>query len=197
MRPMRRDRRELGDTALAVGVGRLDPEALEELYRRYGAAVFGVARRVLRDRTLAQDVVQEVFVRFWNEPERFDPDLGSVRAFLLTKAHARAVEIVRSEEARRARQHRVADHDAVGTTYDLEREVWQGFVRAEVRDALGRLDDDARLPIELAFYGGMTYRDVAEHLEVPEGTIKSRIRAGLHELRRRLETQGVLDRRTT
>lgn len=195
MRPMRRDVRELSDTALAVGVGRLDTDALRELYRRYGAAVFGVAKRVLRDRSLAEDVVQDVFTRFWNEPERFDPDLGSVRAFLVTKAHARAVEIVRSEEARRARQERAVGYDAVGVTYDLEREVWHDFVRAEVREALQALDVDRRRAIELAYYEGLTYRDVAQRLELPEGTVKSRIRLGLRDLRRRLEAQGVLSGR--
>jgi RNA polymerase sigma-70 factor (ECF subfamily) len=192
---MRRDVRELSDTALAVAVGRLEPDALRELYRRYGAAVFGIAKRVLRDRSLAEDVVQDVFTRFWNEPERFDPDLGTLRAFLVTKAHARAVEIVRGEEARRARQERSARHDAAGVTYDLEREVWQDFVRTEVRDALRALDSDRRRAIELAYYEGLTYRDVAQRLELPEGTVKSRIRLGLRDLRRRLEEQGVLSGR--
>lgn len=194
MSPMRRtaDVRTWSDTSLAIAVGRLDQDALHELFRRHGGAVFGVARRVLRDRSLAQDVVQDVFVRFWNEPERFDPDLGSVRAFLVTKAHARAVEIVRSEEARRARQDRAASRDPVAMTYELEREVWEGFVRTEVRDALAALDDDRRRVIELAYFGGMTYRAVAEHLGLPEGTVKSRIRLGLRELRQRLEAQGVL-----
>lgn len=195
MRPMRRAVRELSDTALAVAVGRLDTDALRELYRRYGAAVFGIAKRVLRDRSLAEDVVQDVFTRFWNEPERFDPDLGSLRAFLVTKAHARAVEIVRSEEARRARQEHTARHDAASVTYDLEREVWQDFVRTEVRDALRALDPDRRRAIELAYYEGLTYRDVAQRLELPEGTVKSRIRLGLRDLRRRLEEQGVLSGR--
>ncbi|GIU90912.1 MAG: hypothetical protein KatS3mg010_2011 [Acidimicrobiia bacterium] len=140
--------------------------------------------------------MQDVFTRFWNDPERFDPDLGTLRAFLVTKAHARAVEIVRSEEARRARQeHAAVGHDAAGVTYDLEREVWQDFVRAEVRDALRALDADRRRAIELAYYEGLTYRDVAQRLELPEGTVKSRIRLGLRDLRRRLEEQGVLSGR--
>jgi len=153
--------------------------------------VLGVAHRVLRDHGLAEDVLQDVFVRFWNEPERYNPDLGSLRAFLVTRGHSRAVEIVRSEEARRRRQTQHAETE-LDVTFDLEREVWDGVVREQLRDALGDLQSEQRRAIELAYYGGHSYREVARLLDEPEGTVKSRIRSGLNTLSSRLSEQGVL-----
>ena len=183
--------RQSNDAALAAAVARFDTEALEELYRRHGSAVLGVAHRVLRDHGLAEDVLQDVFVRFWNEPERYNPDLGSLRAFLVTRGHSRAVEIVRSEEARRRRQTQHAETE-LDVTFDLEREVWDGVVREQLRDALGDLQSEQRRAIELAYYGGHSYREVARLLDEPEGTVKSRIRSGLNTLSSRLSEQGVL-----
>src|SRR5680860_1295229 len=157
----------------------------------HGSAVLGVAHRVLRDHGLAEDVLQDVFVRFWNEPERYNPDLGSLRAFLVTRGHSRAVEIVRSEEARRRRQTQHAETE-LDVTFDLEREVWDGVVREQLRDALGDLQSEQRRAIELAYYGGHSYREVARLLDEPEGTVKSRIRSGLNTLSSRLSEQVVI-----
>lgn len=184
-------RHDQSDAALAVAVGRFDADALAELYRRHAGAVLGVANRVLAERSLAEDVLQEVFVRFWNDPETFNPDLGTLRSFLLARSHSRAVEIVRSEQARRRRQDRYGE-TAVDRTFDLEREVWEGFVRDEMRTALESLDPGQRRAIELAYYGGYSYREVAHLLDEPEGTVKSRIRAGLDRMSTALQEQGAL-----
>src|SRR5918996_5186319 len=100
--------REASDSSLMLAVGRWHQEALAEIYRRHAGSVFGLARRVLTDKVLAEEVVQEVFTQLWNHPERFDPERGSLRAFLLAHAHGRSVDLLRSEVARKLREQRDA-----------------------------------------------------------------------------------------
>lgn len=182
--------RNQSDGALVVSIGRWDELALEEVYRRHGGAVYGLARRVLRDDSLAEEVTQEIFVNLWNEPERFDSERGTLRAFLLAQSHRRAVDVVRSEEARRRREERDAQQ-AVPVDDGLEREVFDLTVAENVKNALRSLSDPEREAIELAYYGGRTYREVAAELDTPEGTVKSRIRSGLGKLRECLAEAGV------
>lgn len=185
---------ELGDAALVVAIARYGRDALAEAYRRYGGGVYGLARRVLADAELAEDVVQEVFLLLWRRPERFDPDRGSLRAFLLAQAHRKSVDVIRSETARRKREHR--DGMLGGEwDYDLEREVTELATAERVREAVGTLRDEERRAIELAYFGGLTYREVAADLNEPEGTIKGRIRAGLRNMRARLADLRVDDLR--
>ncbi len=135
--------------------------------------------------------MQEVFLRLWNEPERFDPARGSLRSFLLTNTHGRSVDIVRSESARRTREER----DALRTPesgYDLEREVWDLTLAEHLREAIADLREEERTAIELAYFDGHTYREVAGLLDQPEGTVKSRIRAGLGRLRESLIERGAI-----
>jgi RNA polymerase sigma-70 factor (ECF subfamily) len=177
-----RDLREADDATLGAAIVSRDQGALAELYQRNGATALALARRVLGDRVLAEEVVQEVFGRTWRQPERYDPNRGSMRSFLLAQVHGRAVDLLRAESARRAREQREAfraprDHD------DLEREVLDLAEAEAVRTALMTLADGERAAIELAYFGGHTYKEVAVLLEQPEGTVKSRIRSGLLRLR--------------
>jgi RNA polymerase sigma-70 factor (ECF subfamily) len=172
------------DAALAVGVARWLPEALAEVYRRNAGAVFGLAKRLLIEEALAEEVTQEVFVRFWEHPERYDPARGSLRAYLLAVAHGRAVDLLRSETARRAREQRAKA--VAGTGYDLEQEVVELVANERVREALDKLPAAERTAIELAYFGGHTYREVAKIQNEPEGTTKSRIRSGLRRMEREL-----------
>ena len=178
------------DAALVVAIGRWRQDALAEAYRRHAGAVFALARRVLADPTLAEEVVQEVFLRLWDHPDRFDPERGKLRSFLLAQCHGRAVDMIRSEESRKAREAR--DHrERAEAGYDLEHEVWDLAVAEHVREALDALPEEERRAIELAYFGGRSYREVAELLGQPEGTVKSRIRAGLKRLRAELNDVGV------
>jgi RNA polymerase sigma-70 factor, ECF subfamily len=187
---MQPDRQDLDDATLVVAVGRSDQLALKELYRRHGPALQGLARRVLVDADRADDVVQEVFLRLWNEPERFDPARGALRSYLYRQTHSRSVERVRSEEARRRREDR-HDREKAEAAYDVEVEAW-ALIRSElVKDALAQLAEGEREAITLAYFGGRTYREVATMLGLPEGTVKSRIRLGLNKLADRLDAAGL------
>ncbi|MFZ0014841.1 MAG: sigma-70 family RNA polymerase sigma factor [Acidimicrobiia bacterium] len=168
-----------GDHQLVAEVAAGHEPALERVFRAYGGAVKAVARRVLNDDTLAEDVVQDVFVTFWNSPERFDASRGSLRTYLLTIAHRRAVDVVRSEVARAQREEK---SPPPAPTIDLENEIWQRSQSKIVRDAVAALADDERRAISLAYFGGMTYVEVAKTLDQPEGTVKSRIRSGMRKL---------------
>ena len=175
----------VSDTELVVAIAERTPQALETAYRRHSSAVLGVARRMTFDAALAEEVVQEVFVRLWRAPERFDARRGSLRAYLLIDARARAIETVRSNQARRGREERSARRER-DAPEDVEREAWELLLADHLRDALESLTEGERVAIELAYYGGYTYRQVASMLGQPEGTVKSRIRTGLLRLRDRL-----------
>jgi RNA polymerase sigma-70 factor, ECF subfamily len=179
----------LSDADLVTAIGKLDECALAEVYQRHAGAVFSLAARVLWERTHAEEIVQEVFLRLWEHPERFDGIRGSLRAFLLMETHARSVDRIRAEERRRERESR-AQRDAT-TSYDLDLELRDLTIAEQIRVAVSELTDQEREAIELAYFGGKTYRQVAVLLEQPEGTIKSRIRTGLMRLRRRLQEQGI------
>lgn len=135
-------------------------------------------------------MIQEVFLRLWNEPEKFDPARGTLRAFLLAQTHGRSVDLVRAESARRRREERQAAQEPV-IHDDIEREVEQLTLAENVRVALLDLSESERAAIELACFGGHSYREVAELLGEPEGTVKSRIRAGLGRLRTTLVASGA------
>ncbi len=163
------------EAAFEVLVGRIRPQALR------------VARGVVRDPAMAEEVAQEVLTEVWQKADRFDPDRGTVVGWVATLARRRGVDRVRSEQAGRNRDDRVArrnqerDFDVVADEVEVRLEHWQ------VRRALADLSDRQREAIELAYFGGHTYRDVARVLGIPEGTAKSRLRDGLLRLRESLD----------
>jgi RNA polymerase sigma factor (sigma-70 family) len=165
-----------------------DDLALREVYDQYASFVYGIAARVIGDPRAAEDVSQDVFVHFWERPAAFDPERGSLRTWLGTLTHRRAVDHVRREEARRRRVAREASR-AVPTP-DVE-EMAAALLTAErVRAALDALPDEQRHAVQLAYFGGKTYRQVAETLGIPEGTAKSRLRLALGRMAAMMEAEG-------
>lgn len=183
---------DMSDGSLVVAIARYREDALAEAYRRHAGAVFSLARRVLADLTAAEEVVQEVFLRLWAQPDKFDADRGSLRSYLLAQTHGRAVDLLRSDTSRRRREEREAVRTAEAG-YDLEREVWDLTVAGKVKDVVAVLPGAERQAIELAYFGGHTYREVATLLGEPEGTVKSRIRSGLQRMRRALKSSEITD----
>ena len=181
---------DLGDAQLVVLVGRYDESALAEIYRRHARSVYGLARRVIGEEAEAEDVTQEAFLHLWRNPASFDPARGSLRTYLLTWVHGRAVDVVRSRASRARREERDARRTA-NAAYDIEREVWDMATAERVADALAELPADERAAIDLAYFGGHTYREVAQLLSAPEGTVKSRIRNGLRRMRASLIEEGA------
>jgi RNA polymerase sigma-70 factor (ECF subfamily) len=183
--------RDASDATLVLAIARWRQDALAEAYRRHAGAVFALARRVLGgDASAAEEVVQEVFLRLWNAPDRFDPGRGSLRSYLLAHTHGRSVDLLRADASRRRREEREV-RAAAESGYDLEREVADMATAEHVRAALGALPETERRAIELAYFGGHTYREVAAIIGAPEGTVKSRIRAGLTRLRGELADAGM------
>lgn len=185
------DLQGLSDAALVVAIGRWRHDALAEAYRRHGGAVFALALRIGGNRDRAEDVAQTVFSTLWDQADRFDPERGTLRSYLLTMAHRRSVDVLRSEGRRRDREARLAG--LADAPYDLEREVWDLAVVERVRDALETLGPGERQAIEMAYFGGRTYREVANLLGEAEGTVKSRIRGGLRRLRVALVDVGAVE----
>jgi RNA polymerase sigma factor (sigma-70 family) len=174
----------LSDDAVLALLARSDESALAELYDRYGRPAYGLALRVLRDATLAQDAVQDAFLTAWRTAASFDPGRGSASTWLLTLVHRRAVDVVRREERRRADP---IDDAPVGSGEGTDETAAVREQRRAVQAALAQLPPDQREALELAYYGGLSQSELAERLAVPLGTVKSRMFAALSRLRELLE----------
>lgn len=171
----------MSDIALVALIGSGDERALSEAFRRHATAVSGLARRILGDENRAEDVCQDVFVKLWREPNRFDGTRGSLQTWLLTQAHGRAVDLIRSHTARAQREEKVSrEHDPFAP--DVDAEMMSLIDVQRVASAMSQISLAEREAIELAYFQGHTYREVAKMLDVPEGTIKTRIRSGLRRL---------------
>ena len=183
--------RGLRDSQLVELVAQKDAGALEALYERYGRAAYSLARRILTDDTLAQDVVQEVFLSLWRDARRFDAGRGTVATYLLSMTHHRAVDVVRREE--NLRRWRTSD-EGLELEPDpkarVEDEVEASERRAEVRAALAELPAAQREALLLAYFGGYTQREVAALVGVPLGTVKTRMAAGMRKMKEALQDAG-------
>ena len=171
-----------------------DADAFEELYRRYSAAAYGLAVRVLAQPQLAQDVVHDSFMALWRMPEAYDPARGAFRSFFLSLVHHRAVDVVRREERLRQRTQRALNLDpGVGedVAEGVVEEAWLVTRRKEVREALRGLPPDQRKVLEMAYFGGYTQARIADELGIPLGTVKTRTLAALRKLKRALEEDPV------
>ncbi|MCU1667974.1 MAG: polymerase subunit sigma [Blastococcus sp.] len=192
VRPLRRRSRHDAviasepDNTLEAVVRRVahgDESAFERLYDDVSGAVFGLIRRVLRDPAQAEEVTQEVFVEVWRTATRFDARKGSARTWILTMAHRRAVDRVRSAQATHDREDTVAAREQVRVFDEVAEEVELRLEQQQVHHCLGTLTELQRESVTLAFYGGYTYPEVATLLGAPLGTVKTRMRDGLIRLR--------------
>ena len=163
-----------------------DREAFASLYDELSSLVYGVVRRVVRDPSISEEVTQEIFVEIWKTASRFDTSKGNVRTWASTIAHRRAVDRVRSVDADRRRDQADANDRPVERE-GVDAEVVSNMESTRVRAALNVLSEKQRAAIELAYFDGLSYREVAETLDLPEGTIKSRIRDGMNRLRTELQ----------
>jgi RNA polymerase sigma-70 factor (ECF subfamily) len=178
----------LSDEALVALAARSEQAALAELYDRYGRTAYGLALRVLRDQTLAEDAVQEAFLAVWRTASRFVPERGKASTWILTLVHRRAVDAVRHEQRRRADSLERAPEPAAD---GVEEDAWLRLQRERVQAALRNLPDAQREALELAYYGGFSQSELAERLGLPLGTIKSRMFGGLSRLRELLGEPGT------
>jgi RNA polymerase sigma factor (sigma-70 family) len=177
---MTRDLAHLSDEALVALVARGDEPALAELYDRFGRVAYGLAFKVLRDRALAEDAVQEAFLAVWRSAGRFIAERAKASTWILTLVHRRAVDLVRRQQQRRAEPLETVAQASGETT---EEQAWLRLRQARVREALCKLPDQQREALELAYFGGFTQSELADRLGEPLGTIKSRMFAGLARLR--------------
>ncbi len=168
---------------LLVAVAKGDQDAFSTLYDRLAPSVLGVVRGVVRDPAQSEEVAQEVLVEVWKQASRFDQERGSARTWILTIAHRRAVDRVRSEQAHRNRDQKVGQRDQMRPFDEVAEKVETRLEHKAVREALDSLTELQREAVELAYYRGLTYREVAELLDTPLGTIKTRMRDGMIRMR--------------
>ncbi|MEO8267614.1 MAG: ECF RNA polymerase sigma factor SigK [Ilumatobacteraceae bacterium] len=162
--------------------GRGDQSAFAELYDQLASLLYGVVVKVVRDPSQSEEVTQEAFIELWRLAPRYDATRGSVRSWAVTLAHRRAIDRVRSEQASRDRTEREAHKRPIQSS-DVAEQVVANIDGTRVRKALERLTEMQRQAVELAYFGGHSYREVALLLDVAEGTIKTRIRDGMIRLR--------------
>ncbi len=188
----------LSDAQLIDAVKLGDQLAFAQLYDRYASTVYGVCLRVLRLPAEAEVVVSDVFWEIWRKPEGFDPLRGSCGTYLLTLARSRAIDRLRASATRNQRtqaamQEAVAEAQHQQENQEPCEEVFAEERRAAVRAAVGRLDRDQREALRLAYFDGLTHREISQHLDKPLGTVKTHIRRGLQTLKGVLRSLGGQD----
>lgn len=183
----RADVADLTDQELVTRIRRRSHAAFAEVYSRHGGPTHSLAARLCE--TDADDIVQHVFLWLWRHPERFDPSRGSLRSFLMMQVRSRAIDELRANGSRRAREAACQAERASPTAEDTALAHLTG---EQAWSRLSRLNRGQRNAIALAFFGGHTYREVAVLLAVPEGTVKGRIRQGLTQLRQAITADAEL-----
>ena len=185
MEPSAKSPSSRGDAAeemrLVARIRAGDQQAMSELYDRYGKVVYAVALRVLQDASGAEDVLQDVFLQLWRKPDAFDASRGSLAAWLAVIARHRAIDRVRKR-----RPETDIEECVIASGPDLRDETERTLVIEKVRGVLAEMNSDQRAALELAFFQGLTHTEIAEKTGEPLGTIKTRIRTGLQQLRARL-----------
>jgi RNA polymerase sigma-70 factor (ECF subfamily) len=189
---------ELTDAELVARLLERDGDALDMLYEKYGRPAYSLARRVIGDDGFAQDVVQDVFLALWKDPNRYTASRGNFASWLLSVTHHKAVDAVRREESLRRRRAQATEqfvvdraaHEVAHAVYD---KVWSTLRGERVREALHKLPDPQREALVLAYFGGYTQREVAALTDTPLGTVKTRMLTGMRRLRDLLGGGAVTD----
>jgi|SRR4029453_13081311 RNA polymerase sigma-70 factor (ECF subfamily) len=171
------------DGDLADGLRRRDPLAMEVLYERLNRQAFGLAYRILGDGPSAEDVVQEALLTVWRQADRIDATRGKLNSLVMTVVHHKAIDALRIKRGQQARQVSVDFASVEKADADFSERVLQSIASGEVREALSRLPEDQRRPIEMAYFDGLTHIEIADALALPLGTVKSRLRLGLGKMR--------------
>src|SRR4051812_34809441 len=185
--PARRPEDAAGDADILRRIRAGDPTAIDDLYARFRRPAFALARRILADDVMAEDVLQEVFLSVWRDPAAYERGRASVASWLRAVVHHKAVDAVRREESQRRRQALAEEEmvlDEPVAARDVEDDVWTRVVSEQVRTALGELSAPQREALTLAYYGGDTPREGAALHRGPPGTVKTRMLAGMRRLRR-------------
>src|SRR5918998_6413715 len=188
-RAARRPEDDVADADILRRIRAGERSAVDDLYDRFRRPAFALARRILNDDGLAEDVLQDVFLSVWRDPGAYDRGRGTFASWLLAVVHHKAVDAVRREESHRRRQTRAEDDlvlSAPTSARDVEDDAWTRLVAERVRTALGTLPDAQREALTLAYYGGYTPREVAALTRAPLGTVKTRMLAGMRRLREEL-----------
>src|SRR5215213_1935023 len=186
---------EIGDKKLIVAIAAGDSNALEQLYDRYGSVVYRVALRMLKNRELAEDVVQEVFWRVWRRSASFTHERGRVTQWLFGIAHNLCIDELRRMRARPTPIYDDVEHPVLQQLIDEQTDVpalaWTTEQRRVIIEAMSELPDAQRQAIALAYFGGLSHQEIATKLNRPLGTIKTRVRLGLHKLGGLLVARGL------
>lgn len=169
------------DAELAALIREQPAVGLAALYDRYGRLIFSVALRVVQDHGAAEEITQDVFLRCWRSIERYQPSQGSLSGWLLSIAHHRAIDELRSRRGKDMRRE-VSD-DSIQPLVAFDPGFDEALLRGEVHEALHLLPPAQRDVIELIFWGGLTLREVADRLQLPLGTVHTRLRLGMEKLR--------------
>ncbi len=179
--PSAKDQPQMTDSMLMARIRTGDEDALAALHDRYAAVVYSVALRVLGETTQAEDILQDIFIQLWRNPQRFDASRGSLGAWLAVIARHRAID-----QLRRRRPESDIEDVVISVDTRLEQSTDRSMAIAKIRAAVERLPVEQRQPLELAFFQGLTHSEIADKTGEPLGTIKTRIRSALLALRKAL-----------
>ena len=171
------------DTGLVTRMQRRDPQALAELYDRYGRMTFALILRVVRDAGIAEDLVQETFLRVWNRVHGFDAQKGSIGPWLLAVARNRAIDYLRSAGGRDRNALEYEENDHPSLYFDMEKDILNSDRARRVKSAVEKLSPNQRQVIELAYFEGLSQTEMAERMGQPLGTVKTWVRSALKNLR--------------
>lgn len=174
------------DGDLARRLQSRDPSVVAELYDRYGRIAFTLILRIVRDRAVAEDLVQECFLRVWTRSQAFDADRGALGPWILTVARNQALDYIRSVQGRVWNNMSSSDSEHPKSFHDWEGEMLDGVRLQQVRSALERLSEKQRSVIELAYFEGLSHTEMAERMKEPLGTVKTWVRTALQALREEL-----------